>query len=116
VQFLAVKPVVGAEAIDLLLNTSLLGLEPRELGLSLRERTQIPGNEGTHGAALLGRADSCGAINIVGDGNCYISHCEAQYHRYTGTATQPPKSTAPENVYAPENSDALSGFTSGSPA
>jgi hypothetical protein len=33
VQFLAVEALAGAEAIDLLLNTSLLSLKPQELDL-----------------------------------------------------------------------------------
>ena len=83
VQFLAVETVASAEAIDLLLNAPLLRLEPRKLGLPLGEGTQVLGDKRAHGATLLRRANSCGAVNIVGNGNGDVRHCGAQYRRHT---------------------------------
>lgn len=82
-QLLAVETVAGAEAIDLPLNAPLLRLEPRELGLPLGEGAQVLGDKRADGAALLRRTNPRGAVDVVGNGNGDVRHCEAQYHRYT---------------------------------
>ena len=87
VQLLAIEAVASAEAIDLLLDVPLLSLKPRKLGLPLRERAQVLGNEAANGAAPLRRADPRGAIDVVGNGNSDIRHCASQYHRHTVTQT-----------------------------
>lgn len=89
VQLVAIEPVARAETIDPLLHASLLGLEPRELVLALRERAQIFGDERAHRAAALGRADSRGAVDVLWNGDGDVGHCASQYHRYTGTGAQP---------------------------
>jgi hypothetical protein len=83
VQLLAIEAIPGSESLDLTLHASLLGLELRELGIALGERAQILGYERAHGAALLGRSDPRGPVDVVRNRNRYIRHCVAQYHSNT---------------------------------
>ena len=63
----AIETVTGAEAIDLTLRVPLLSLEPRKLGLSLRERTEVFGDEHAYGTATLRGAYPCRTVDIIRD-------------------------------------------------
>jgi hypothetical protein len=57
VDLVAVEAISRAEAIDLPLDLMLLGLEPVELGVPIRERAQVLGDESADRAAVLRGAD-----------------------------------------------------------
>ncbi|HEY2537839.1 MAG TPA: hypothetical protein VGI24_12775 [Solirubrobacteraceae bacterium] len=67
VQLLAVETIASAEAVDLGLDAPLLSLEPGELGVPPRKRSQILGYEGAYRTALLRRADTRGTVDAIGN-------------------------------------------------
>jgi len=74
VQFIAGQAVAGAEALDLVLDPMLLGLEPRELGLASGERTQVLGDERTDRAAAFGCLDTRRAVDVTRHGVRDVLH------------------------------------------
>lgn len=74
VQFVATQPVSGPEATDPPLHGALLRLQPGELSVAVRERAEEASDEGAHGAALLGGADTRSAVDVVGNGDRDVLH------------------------------------------
>src|SRR3954451_15735227 len=83
VDLVAVETVAGAEADDLILHLSLLGLEAGELAVLLGERLQVLGNEPADRAPALGSADPRLAVDVVGHGDRDVLHglTVSQHHR-----------------------------------
>ncbi len=74
VSLFTVEPIARAEGAYLGLHASLLGSEPRELGLALRERTEEVGYERADRAALLGRPNPRASVDIVGNADRDVLH------------------------------------------
>jgi len=76
VQLLAIEPVAGTEPTDLALDASLLSLLPRDLDIQPRQRPQVLRHERADGCAPFRRAEMGGTVDIVGNGNGDVGHCQ----------------------------------------
>src|SRR2546423_879183 len=74
VQLVAGEPVRRAEGGDPCLRVLLLRLEPGEVALALRERSQVVGDECAQRGAPFGGADPCRPIDVIRDRDGDVLH------------------------------------------
>jgi len=68
------EPIARAEALDLPLHRVLLSLQAPGLGVDPREGAEVPPHESAHRRAVLGRADTRRAVDVVRDRDGDILH------------------------------------------
>jgi hypothetical protein len=72
------EAVTGAEAAYLSDDSRLLSLALAELALRAGKRAQVVGYERADRAAALGSANASRSIDIIGNGNSDVGHCDSQ--------------------------------------
>lgn len=68
----ATEAIASAEALDLTKDTPLLLFKTRELGVALRQATQVVADERADGCPALRRMDAGVAVDLVRDRDCDV--------------------------------------------
>ncbi|KZS67824.1 hypothetical protein A4G28_26925 [Mycobacterium ostraviense] len=72
--FVAAQTISGAKPADLILDLSLLFLEPRERSVAFSKCSEVSGHQGAYRLAKFCRPNPCRPVDLVGNSDGNILH------------------------------------------